>query len=101
MHIQTTETGGTSTMPKLKGLLRELRQVASEWEDIGIELDIEDGKLKQIKSENAGDSKACLREMLRVWLSRVAPPPTWSSVVDALETLGHEDVAVSFRSNYC
>ena len=55
-------------------LLRELRQVASEWEDIGIELRIE-GQIKQLKSDNAGDIKGRLREMLRVWLSHVAPSP--------------------------
>ena len=76
-----------SAIPELKVLLRELRRVANEWEDIGIELDIEEGRLMQIKSDNAGDSKACLREMLRVWLSRVAPPPSWSAMADALDTL--------------
>ena len=88
-------------MPELKVLLEKLNSVANEWENIGIYLDVEEGRLMQIKSDFAGDSRACLREMLRVWLRRVAPPPTWSSVAYALETLGHEDVAVFFRSNYC
>ena len=81
-------------------LLRELRKVANEWEDIGIELDIEEGQLKQIKSDNPGDSKACLREMLRVWLSCVAPSPSWSAIADALNTLGHQDIAAHLRTVY-
>ena len=89
-----------ATIPELRILLRELRKVANEWEDIGIELDIEEGQLRQIKSDNAGDSKACLREMLRVWLSRVAPPPSWSAMADALDTLGHEDVATHLKTVY-
>ena len=88
-----------STIPELKLLMRELREIANEWEDIGIELDI--GQLKQIKSDNAGDSKACLREMLRVWLSRLSPPPSWSAMADALDLLGHEDIAAHLRSRYC
>jgi hypothetical protein len=84
--------------PELKVLLRELRRVASEWEDIGIELDIEEGQLKQIKSDNAGECNACLREMLRVWLSRVALPPSWSAMADALDSLGHQDIATQLRT---
>ena len=95
-------TSDKSTIPELKDLLRELRgRVANEWEDLGILLGINDGQLKQIKSDNAGDSKACLREMLRVWLSRVDPPPSWSAMADALDTLGHEDIATRLRSIYC
>jgi hypothetical protein len=86
---------GTS---ELKGLLRELRRVANEWEDIGIELDIEEGQLRQIKSDNAGECNACLREMLRAWLSRVAPPPSWSAMADALDSLGHQDIATHLRT---
>ena len=85
--------GSKSATPELKVLLRELRRVAGEWEDIGIELDIEEGQLRQIKSDNAGECKACLREMLRAWLSRVAPPPSWSAMADALDTLGYQCIA--------
>ena len=87
--------------PKLKDLQRELySKVADEWEDIGIQLDIEEGQLKQIKSDNASDSKACFHEMLRVWLSHVAPPPSWTAMADALETLGHQDIATYLRIIY-
>ena len=97
-----TSSTSESTKPKLKHLQKELYStVANEWEDIGIQLDIEEGRLKRIKMDNAGDSKACLREMLRVWLSRVAPPPSWSAMADALDTLGHQDIATHLRSSYC
>ena len=87
--------------PKLKDLQRELHsKVAYEWEDIGIQLDIEEGQLKQIKADNVGDSRRCLREMLRVWLDRVEPFPTWSDVAMAIESLGHEDIATHIRTNY-
>ena len=95
-------TSDKPTIPELKDLLRELRgKVANEWEDLGILLGINDGQLKQINLDKAGDSKACLREMLRVWLSLVAPPPSWSAMADALDTLGHEDIAIHLRSTYC
>ena len=90
-----------STKPKLKDLLKELKVAASDWEDIGIELEIADSNLKQIRSNNSGDSKACLREMLRMWLSRVDPPPSWSAIVEALDNLEHQDIAQHIRTKYC
>ena len=95
------ELGSKSAIPELKVLLRELRRVANEWEDIGIELDVEEGQLRQINADKGGDSKACLREMLRVWLSHVAPPPSWSAMADALDTLGYQDIATQLRIKYC
>ena len=50
-------------MPTLKILQTELHKtVASLWEDIGIQLDIDDGQLAQVKADNS-DSASCLREL--------------------------------------
>ena len=85
----------------LKNVLRVLQnKVSNAWEDIGIQLDIEDGELNKIKSDNPSDSKACLREMLRIWLKRVNPPPTWSEMVEALKFQGNEDIASQIETNY-
>ena len=75
--------------------------VANDWEDIGIQLDIEEGNLKQINSDKSGDSKACLREMLRMWLSQIDPPPSWLAIVEALDNLGHKDIAQRIKTKYC
>lgn len=58
-------------------------------------LEVGDRQLRQIKLDN---NKACLHKMLRVWLSRVDPPPSWSDVAEALEFLKHEDLATNLRS---
>ena len=63
-------------------------------------LDIEEGSLNRIKSDNAGNSGSCLREMLKFWLKKVTPKPTWSSMADALEVLGEESLAEHVRKNY-
>ena len=94
-------TNDEPTIPEIKALLRELRRVANEWEDIGIELDIEEGQLRQINADKGGDSRACLRDMLRMWRSRVVPPPSWSAMADALGTLDHQDIATHLRTKYC
>ena len=88
--------------PELKKLMRELKTKAANWEDIGVELEVDDGDLKQIKSDNPSDSKSCLRELLRKWLQRVDPQPSWKDIVEAVsEGLGDEELASRIRSKYC
>lgn len=89
-----------SDKPDLKELLRELRPKAANWEDIGIELDIDDGDLQSIKSNNPRDSSSCLRDMLRKWLARVFPVPSWTAVVEAVEHLEYEQLAGRLRFKY-
>ena len=93
--------GTVTKPPSLRELMRALRSKAAFWEDIGVELQIDDGDLAQIRLDNAMDSRGCLREMLRKWLARVNPRPTWTAIVEALEQLGDEELAGRLRSKYC
>ena len=91
-----------SVKPGLQELFTVLcTKAADKWENIGILLGIDDGQLKVIKSNTPSDNIACLREMLRIWLSRVDPPPSWSAIAGALEHLGDENLADHLRSKYC
>lgn len=90
--------------PTLPLVLRELlSKVASKWENIGVLLHniIDDGALSKIQADYRGDSGDCLREMLRVWLKKVDPPPSWNLIVDALECLGEEKLAQELKERYC
>lgn len=81
--------------------MRELNPTAVDiWEDIGIELDIDDGQLKRIKSESASNLINCLREMLRLWLTTVNPLPSWTKMVDSLIQLKKSDIAEHLRNKY-
>ena len=80
--------------------MRELRTKAADWEDIGVELQADDGGLRQIKQDNANDSKSCLRELFRKWLTQVSPEPSWAAIAEALEHLGDEDLARTLKSKY-
>ena len=84
----------------MKQLVRELKLKAANWEDIGIQLDIDDGELQTIKSNNAGDNSACLREMLRKWLAQTSPVPSWSAIIEAAEYLGDQQLASRLRIKY-
>lgn len=76
--------------------MRELRPIAARWEDIGIELEVDDGQLQSIKLNNAHDSSGCLREMLRKWLAQ-GHDPSWAAVAEAIEHIGDRDLAGTLR----
>ena len=66
-----------------------MTSVASSWKAIGIALRIGFGHLKMIQQDNAGNSSACLSEVLTCWLQRNYNverfgEPTWRAVVKAV-----------------
>ena len=75
--------------------------MASKWEDIGIQLDIDDGSLSKIKVDYPRDSGDCLREMLRTWLKKGDPAPSWNDIIEALECLGEEKLSQELKGRYC
>ena len=86
--------------PELKDLLKELYNRASDkWEDIGILLSIETGRLDAIKTAENNKPQNCLREMLKIWLTRVSPPPSWAAIAEAVEVLD-QSLADQLRTKY-
>ena len=98
--ISVLVTSQSTVRPQLRDLMRELWSTAAEWENIGINLEIPDGNLIQIKADHPNDSSNCMREMLRVYLRQVNPPPSWEAVAETLDFLGHSDLAENIRSKY-
>ena len=87
--------------PKFTTLLRELSiKVSADWEDIGVGLELEQGQLSAINRDHC-DSNKCFREMLKLWLKQVDPPPTWSAIIEAIEVLGHKPLAKDLKKKYC
>ena len=90
----------TSSPLKFTTLLRELSsKVSAVWEDIGLCLELEQGHLDTIKSDHQ-QSKKCFREMLKLWLKQVEPPPRWSAIIDAIEVLEYKSLAEDLRKKY-
>ena len=86
---------------ELKDLAKELYSMVSDkWEDIGILLGIEPGILVAIKTAENQVPQSCLREMLKIWLKRVPPPPSWSAIADAIDLLGDQNLAEHLRTKY-
>ena len=92
---------GSIGTPSLKDLLKELKQVASKWENIGVMVGIDSGILDNIEADNSKNCENCLREMLKVWLKQLDPAPSWPLMVEALEVLGEPKLAKELKEKYC
>ena len=88
--------------PKISILLRELlSKVSADWENIGLILDLKEGELRNIRSDH-DESEKCFREMLKLWLNQVEPPPTWSAIIEAIDTYPrYKSLAKELRKKYC
>ena len=80
--------------PTLKYLMKELHpKVSDKWDDVGIELEIDDRLLIQIRKDYPGDSKQCLKEVLREWLQINNPPPSWEAIAQVMADIGEDELA--------
>ena len=89
--------------PSLRDILMEIStsdvrdyEIMDRWEDIGIQLEIADEELAEIRRKHTTstfegvvrhDSDQAFRYMIRFWIKQVDPPPTWSKFVEALKRL--------------
>ena len=93
--------GPSEESPKLTLLIKELStKVSAKWEDIGLSLDIEKGSLEVIKQDNPRDSQGCFREMLTHWLNQGDPPPTWTTIIDAIDSVDYKSLARQLSEKY-
>ena len=78
----------------LPTILKTLIPLASEWENIGLFLKLENFE----DLIDASRTKAsCLRETLKLWLNRVDPPPTWEELAKAVDPFD-PNIAAKVRS---
>ena len=82
-------------------LLRELSEVAADWEDIGMMLNLNQGSLNTIKGDFPNQSKKCFREMIKLWFKQIDPRPSWSAITKPLEVLEHQRLAKTLKDKYC
>lgn len=89
-----------STKPQLCDLMTELvAEVAHLWKHIGDHIGVPGGSLDIVGSDHH-TSQDCLRAMFSIWLRRDDPSPTWSAVINAIESLGYQQLANDLRHKY-
>eukprot|EP00731_Ephydatia_muelleri_P008622 Em0004g960a len=92
---------GKLTCADLAGLVTFLDPVASKWEDVGIQLDVDTRKLDYFKSAGSGNLDKFLRIMLTKVKQRI-PPKTVRDLCTALSspTIGEKALAGYLSTTY-
>ena len=63
--------------------MRDLNPVAAKWHDLGLQLGLDDGELRNI-SGDGGWAQACFRDMLVEWTNNETP--TRAAILTALRS---------------
>ena len=81
---------------------KELISAQNQWYDLGLALDLSSSTLDSIKGKK-DSTKVCLREMLKEWLKRTNPKPSWRAVVEGLRdvTVEENQLAEEVEKKYC
>ena len=96
--------------PLLKEIMLEYslssdKEEADErWDDIGIQLEIDDENLGEIRwfAARDGGHREAFKRMIRVWMKQKKPQPTWLNFVEALERLDVcKNLSAHLRLKYC
>ena len=88
-----------SARPTLKTLLEESRSVTN-WEEVGILLDLEYSDIKTIEHDKQQDLRRCKIEMFNKWLEQ-EENPTWEKYCKALESACYVVLAKELHEKYC
>lgn len=78
------------TKPRLLVLFKELQELSLQWREMGEFLELTDEELDRVESESGPAPSKCMKSMLRVWLSREEPPPTWQEILEVVEVMDSE-----------
>ena len=78
----------------LPTIFKLLIPLASEWENIALCLEL--GNFEDLIDAPRTEA-SCLREILKSWLSRVDPPPTWEELAKAVDPFD-SNIAAKIRS---
>ena len=92
----------TLAIDDLALVFEEAYEARAKWHDLGLALRVPEDELQSIESR-CSRPKDGLREMLRTWLRRVEPLPTWAALVKALASKLVEEgpLAMGLEEKYC
>lgn len=88
----------SKAQPKLKDLIQ--LEVATDWYNLGLQLDLAESKLDVIEKDNRGDSRTCQRKMFSKWLS-LNKEVGYQDLVKALIAINKMDIAEKVSQQFC
>ena len=82
---------------KLQHIVIAVKDITTEWYDLGLQLGLKDSVLKLIRSDH--DTGGHLRMMLSKWLD-TDTEASWDKLANALSKIGKDVVAAAIRNKY-
>ena len=92
-------TSTLKTELNIRVLYKELKGLSQQWRDLGTLLDLTDEELDKVESQCSSDPLKCTLSILKVWLSKEGPPPTWELILDAVDCLD-QNLADNLKQRY-
>ena len=76
-----------------------LQSVAQKWYTLGLQLGLSGTTLHAVESET-GKELSYLSEMLKLWLEREDPRPSWRALIEALKNNNETELANRLQEQY-
>ncbi len=101
-HTLWCTAGTVLTMDDFNAVCTALMVVRYRWQLISIELGLSIAHLYTLQADYGYGNEQCLTEMVRTWLRRSDPRPTWESLIDALRspTVSEARLAAKIEEKY-
>ena len=69
------------------------RIISYQWNELGLALNISFDYLKLLRSDHHSSASHMMTAIITRWIESESSPVTWSTLVEALEAIGREDIA--------
>jgi len=101
--VLITHTALQLSADDLGDVYEEIFEAHSKWYFIGLRLKLSVNTLDGIKAQYGSELAECFCEMLKRWLTRVDPLPTWKSLDEALNSQSVDKplLALQVMANHC
>lgn len=93
MTIYSGSTGTCLSVKNLLSIYKALQGAKNDWYFMGLELELSAADLDSIRKEFHNNPEDCLKEMLKKFLVKGDPKPTWQLFVDALKSIEYGALA--------
>lgn len=84
----------------LKTVQDALQGAATKWYPLGLQLGLGSNALHAVELETDKDQSHYLNEMLRLWMEREDPRPSWRAVIEALKKNDGTELANRLQEKY-
>ena len=90
----------TDSQLDLKTVQDALKSAASKWYALGLQLGFSSTTLHAVESERGQEPSYYLNEMLKLWLEREDPRPSWRVLIEALKKNDETELANRLQEQY-